>query len=149
MKVLFVLFFIKLSVFANDSLTNLFESKDYIILLRHSSSYASYKMEIEKIVESKKKGCISPSKIKEIKEINSKSLYILDKVYDSYNDVIIKSQVYQIKFEIESLNMLLDKMESYYKKTFKCEYNDILKLEKILFRIEVYLKGLSNKISDL
>lgn len=151
MKIYFVfwLFFGFRLVYTNDNLNNLFESKDYIILLRYSSSYSLYKMEIEKIIEGKKKNCFPISKLKEIKELNSKSFAILDKVYDTYNNVIIKSQIYQIKFEIESLNIFINKMESYYKKTSKCEYNDILKLEKILFRMEVYLKGLSNKISEL
>lgn len=148
---LFVLFLFLFPnvIFLNDSFNNLFESRDYIILLRHSNLYSMHKLDIEKIIEGKKKVCVSISKLKNIKDLNLKVLSILDKVYDAYSDIVIKSQIYQIKFEIESFNLFIDKMESYYKKTAKCEQGDILKLEKSLFRMEIYLKGLSNKISEL
>lgn len=138
-------------IYASDSLNNIFESKDYIILLRYSSVYSSYKLNLEKIIEdkSKKKILIPSSELDKIKAFNVKTSQLLDEIHNNYKDNITHSQIYQIKFEITSLDNTIEKIMSFYKKTGRYDYNDILRLEKAIYRMEIYLKGLSNRISDL
>lgn len=143
--------FFSLQGYSLDYFDNLFESKDYIVLLRYSSIYSSYKLRLEKIIEgqNKKRLFISPSYLEKLASFNLKTIQLLDQLSSSYNDNIILSQIYQVKVEISLLDGIIEKTLSFYKRNGKYDYNDILKLEKAVYRIEIYLRGLSNRISDL
>ncbi|MCX7641620.1 MAG: hypothetical protein N2Z20_03195 [Elusimicrobiales bacterium] len=148
MNSLVFLFLFNIGFLLANQFENFFETRQYIILLRYSSTYSSYKLNIERLIEDKKKYNYLID-IAKIKKLNSETSSFLDNIYNVYSDSITISQIYQVKFEIETLNRLLDDMQNFYKKNKKHEYNSMILLEKMLYRLEIYLRGLSNRISDL
>ncbi|MCX7905868.1 MAG: hypothetical protein N2446_04115 [Elusimicrobiales bacterium] len=151
-KVLILFLFCFEKILLGNEFENFFETRPYIILLRYSSSYSSYKLNIEKIIENNKENNKKIGyfiDINKIKELNLNTSKFLDNICSIYTDSVTLSQVYQIKFEIESLNNLLNDMQLFYKKTKKYEYNSLISVERMLYRLEIYLRGLSNRLSNL
>ncbi|MGC8867201.1 MAG: hypothetical protein ACP5IO_06070 [Elusimicrobiales bacterium] len=128
---------------------NFFESRDYVVILRFSLMYSSHKLVFEKVIEGSKRLYVSPLEFKKVKELNAKALEFLSKVYDSYKDPITRSQIHQIKLEIELLNLHAEKILSDYKKNARYSYPSIVAFEKELYRMEIYFRGLSKRLSDL
>ncbi len=149
--VLFLAFlFISFNSYSSDEYyDNFFESRDYVVVLRFSSMYSSHKLVFEKVIESSKKLQIDPLEFEKIKKLNIKTIEFLSKIYDSYKDTDIKSQIHQIKLEIDLLNLEAEKILLDYKKYHKYFYSSIVGFEKKLYRIEIYLRGLSNRLSEI
>ncbi|MCX7647064.1 MAG: hypothetical protein ACP5SD_01345 [Elusimicrobiales bacterium] len=136
------------SQLSNIAYENLFESRDYISVLKLSSVYASHKLKIEKAIESNKIESIKKSDLIEIEKIIPKTVEKLDSIYSSVNKSEIKSQIYQIKFELDQTSSAIKEAKN--KINQKSEFKKtIYKLEYYIYRIEVYLKGLSQNLSVL
>jgi len=127
---------------------NIFESKNYIIVLNLSNSYSKYKTKFEKYIENPKREQIKKSEITEIENLINNTNSKLDEIYSSLSRNDVKSQIYQIKFELDELSKLLE--ESKKKISKKEEFKKLsYKIEYYLYRMDVYLKGLSQNLSLL
>lgn len=146
---LFMLFLFAVNSGADDYTRNIFETKDYIVLLRFSTIYSSHKLSVEKVIESSKKLYINPRELEDIKKLNDESFNFLSQLYENYDCADIRSQISQIKIEIRHLNSFIDSILSSYRKTLKYSYQDVVNLEKYIYRMEIYFRGLSNRISNL
>lgn len=145
-----VLLFIPFNSYSNDEYyDNFFESLDYVVVLRFSSMYSSHKLVFERAIEGSRKLYIDVAEFEKIKKLNTKTIEFISKIYDSYKDTDIKSQINQIRLEIELLSLQADKIISDYKNYHKYFYASVVDFEKKLYRIEIYLKGLSNRLSNI
>lgn len=128
---------------------NLFESKPYVVIFKLSNQYSNYKVLIEKAVDFKKINKINRKDLDLMENLSVKTLDKLNSVYQKYESIsIIKSQIYQIKFEVEESIKLIREIKRTDKKNKEYE-KKIFKLELLFYRIEVYLKGLSQNLSNL
>lgn len=143
-----IIFFMICQLNSAGPYDNIFESKDYVVILRISSIYGSYKLKLEKAIETKRFDQIKKSTLNEIEETNKKTIEKLSSIYQSIKKNEIKSQIYQIKFELEQSNQLIEKAKTNINK--KSKFKEILyKLEYDTYRMEIYLKGLSMNLSLL
>lgn len=128
---------------------NLFESKPYVVIFKLSNLYSNYKVLIEKAIDLKKIDKIKRKDFDLMESLSVKTLDKLNSIYEKYeSSPTIKSQIYQIKFEVEESIRLIIDIKRTYKKNKEYE-KKIFKLESLFYRIEVYLKGLSQNLSNL
>jgi paraquat-inducible protein B len=117
-------------------------------VLKLSNSYSKYKTKFEKYIENPRREQIKKSEITEIENLINNTNSKLDEIYSSLNRNDVKSQIYQIKFELDELSKLLE--ESKKKISKKEEFKKLsYKIEYYLYRMDVYLKGLSQNLSLL
>ncbi|MEF3280427.1 MAG: hypothetical protein K6357_05610 [Elusimicrobiota bacterium] len=134
--------------FTNSGYDNIFETRDYITILRISNVYSNYKLILEKAIESNKIESIKYKDIINMEDFALKTIEKLNYIYSSYKNAEIRSQIYQIKFEIEDAIKIIKEIKKINKKKNEFKKN-IFKLESLFYRIEVYLKGLSQNLSVL
>lgn len=128
---------------------NIFESKPYVVIFKLSNQYSNYKVLIEKAIDSKKINKINKKDFDSMENLLLKTLDSLNSIYQKYNgNHTIKSQIYQIRFEVEESIKLIKEIKKTNKKNKEYE-KKIFKLESLFYRIEVYLKGISQNLSNL
>jgi len=143
-------FFVCFTLFVFSSYDSLLDKKDYIKIFRLSVEYEKYKKRIEDLIEG---GRVNTLRIKDIKEIQflvDKTENMINDTYSNYsNNHEIKSQLYQIKFEIDEIKNIIAGLTKAVAKKDKKFKEMVYKLEYYLFRMNIYLKGMSQKLSML
>jgi hypothetical protein len=143
-------FFVCFTLFVFSSYDSLLDKKDYIKIFRLSVEYEKYKKRIEDLIEG---GRVDTLKIKDIREIQSlvdKTENMINDTYSNYsNNHEIRSQLYQIKFEIDEIKNIIAGLTKAITKKDRRFKEMVYKLEYYLFRMNIYLKGMSQKLSML
>jgi hypothetical protein len=143
-------FFVCFTLFVFSSYDSLLDKKDYIKIFRLSVEYEKYKKRIEDLIEG---GRVNTLRIKDIREIQSlvdKTENMINDTYSNYsNNHEIRSQLYQIKFEIDEIKNIIDGLTKAITKKDRRFKEMVYKLEYYLFRMNIYLKGMSQKLSML
>ena len=133
------------------SYESILDNREYIKLFKLSIEYEKHKKSLEDIIEKNKFYALKVSDIKKIKLLIEKTENIINETY-SHNSTnsLIKSQIYQIKFEIDEIKVIInDIMKNFSRKKNKVFIDNIYKLEYYLFRMSIYLKGISQNLSIL
>jgi hypothetical protein len=143
-------FFVCFTLFVFSSYDSLLDKKDYIKIFRLSVEYEKYKKRIEDLIEG---GRVNTLRIKDIREIQSlvdKTENMINDTYSNYsNNHEIRSQLYQIKFEIDEIKNIIAGLTKAITKKDRRFKEMVYKLEYYLFRMNIYLKGMSQKLSML
>jgi hypothetical protein len=143
-------FFVCFTLFVFSSYDSLLDKKDYIKIFKLSVEYEKYKKRIEDLIEG---GRVDTLKIKDIREIQSlvdKTENMINDTYSNYsNNHEIRSQLYQIKFEIDEIKNIIAGLTKAITKKDRRFKEMVYKLEYYLFRMNIYLKGMSQKLSML
>jgi len=154
MEVFKTFIFISVFMFSFPSLfaspyESILDQKDYIRFFKLSTEYEKYKKKIEDLIEKNRINNLKLSDLKEIDSLLEKTNSIIDEIYPKYSDnPVIKSQFYQIRFEIEETKKIISNLKKNFQKKSYLKEN-IYKIEYYLFRMSIYLKGISQNLSTL
>jgi len=136
------------SISTTSMYDNLFESKDYVILFKMSVNYSKYREKIASVIESKKYNRIKIKNIKDINNLILDTIAKLDSIDNNIKNTDIRAQISQTRIELENTKKLVNNTIRSVNNKSKFR-NNLIELESALFRIEIYLKGLSQNISVL